>query len=135
MEQTLSRYPEVRRRSLFQWAAEEAEVRKKAAFGGGRRKVHGSFQKFVLLTNNFCNTSPLCRCKGLAEAMHSFLLAVRDAHGVVTRPLLTAYATTLAPDVQKNFVAIAENRRDRFFTRWRMLLSTGAFQVCVSGVD
>ena len=46
--------------------------------------------------------------------MHTFLLAIRDAHGVVTRPLLTAYATTLGSDVQKNFLSISDKRQDRF---------------------
>ena len=57
----------------------------------------------------------LTRYKALGVALHTFLLAIRDAHGVMTRPLLTAYAGTLGTDVQKNFLAIGEQWRDRFF--------------------
>ena len=88
-----------------------------------------------LLLKNLCKVSPHCSYKGLAEAMHSFLLAVRDAHGVVTRTLLTAYATTLAPAVQKNFLEIAELVETAFSGGGdgRMALLTGAFQVCFPG--
>jgi hypothetical protein len=59
------------------------------------------------------------RYKELGEALYSFFLAVRDAHGAVTRALLTAYAETLPPDMRKNFLTIGESRRERFFARWR----------------
>ena len=54
--------------------------------------------------------------------MFQFLGAVRDAHGVVTRTLLIAYAGTLDAATQQNFQSIGEKRRDLFFSRWRRLV-------------
>lgn len=61
----------------------------------------------------------MLRYRSLAEALYQFLLSVRDAHGVVSRPLLAAFASTLTSDVKLNFMTIGEQRRDLFFQQWR----------------
>ena len=46
---------------------------------------------------------------------------IRDAHGVVTRTSLTAYAGTLDHSIILDFMTIREKRLDSFFTKWRHL--------------
>ena len=44
---------------------------------------------------------------------------MRDGHGAVTRQLLTAFAGTVDATIKKDFLSVGENKRDKFFARWR----------------